>query len=54
MSPLEQRIQDKERGIKSKSRSWGYGRDDKFKMKIGGGLVDRKTGNPITRQRPGD
>jgi 5-methylcytosine-specific restriction endonuclease McrA len=31
-------------GIKQKSRSWGYGKNDKYKMKIGGGLVLRTSG----------
>jgi 5-methylcytosine-specific restriction endonuclease McrA len=36
------RISQRNLGIKRKpSRSWGYGKDDKFKMKIGGGIVPR-------------
>lgn len=36
------RIRKKNLGIKRKpSRAWGYGKDDKFKMKIGGGIVPR-------------
>src|SRR5687768_16888681 len=36
------RVSQRNLGIKRKpSRSWGYGKDSKFKMKIGGGIVQR-------------
>jgi 5-methylcytosine-specific restriction endonuclease McrA len=36
------RVSQSNLGIKRKpSRSWGYGKDSKFKMKIGGGIVPR-------------
>jgi 5-methylcytosine-specific restriction enzyme A len=35
------RIKSKHLGIKPKKKSWGYGKNDKFKMKIGGKLVLR-------------
>lgn len=28
-------------GVKSKKKSWGYGKNDKYKMKVGGKLVLR-------------
>ncbi|MBN8968954.1 MAG: HNH endonuclease [Rhizobiales bacterium] len=40
-------------GIKPASRSWGYGKSDRLKMKIGGGLVDRRTGQPVKSNNKG-
>lgn len=45
------RFDRKRQCIQPAKRSWGYGRDDKFKMKIGGGLVNRHTGEPAGRRR---
>jgi 5-methylcytosine-specific restriction protein A len=43
------RIRDRERGIRRPSR--GFYDSKKFKMRIGGGLVDRRTGQPAKFNR---
>jgi len=46
------RISDREKGIKRRSR-FGASRDSNLKMKIGGGLVDRRTGQPVSFNKQG-